>query len=435
MLLPVAFPGYITWEQYLENRERARQNRTTLTTRGSARGGGALLAGILYCGTCGGRMIVRYSKAHRPRYECQRNVLLAKPGCCCGLNAAVLDSLVEREVLQAVEPGTIDLSMRALSDLHQERERLDQNWRQNLERARYESQKAERAYRAVDPENRLVARTLEQQWESTLRKEQAIVEDYDRFQSNSPRVLTTRETEMIQTLAANLPAVWKAPSTNASDKQEVIRCLVERVLVNIPGNNEFVNATITWAGGDATHHDIRRPVQNYSQLEGYAKMRDSIASWKGQGMTNSQIAERLNNEGFCPPTARATTFTRGLVAQLVCRLGLATPRDGHGILRQNEWWLRDLAEKLQIGSSRVRGWITKGYVQSRKLAGGQHVISADHGELLRLEQLRDWPRSTEPPGHLLCPNKQADQDHGGGTEENIGSLADIDVPEYRRLPR
>ena len=276
--------------------------------------------------------------------------------------------------------------------------------RQNLERARYESQKAERAYRAVDPENRLVARTLEEQWEAALRKERGILEDYERFQCESPRVLTTRETEMIQSLATNLPAVWNAASTKASDKQEVIRSLVQRVSVDIPNNSESVEATIMWVGGDTTRHDIRRPVGRYSQLEDFAKMRDFIASWKHQGMTNAQIAELLNQEGFHLPTARAKKFTRGLVAQLVCRLGLAAPRDGRAILTKGEWWLRELAEELRIGRSRVRDWIRKGHVHWRKLTGGQYVVWADQDELVRLAQLRDWPQQMMViPEHLTLP--------------------------------
>ena len=397
-------PGDFTWERYLENRERRRQSCTTLTTRGSARGGGALLAGIMHCAKCGARMVVRYSKAHKPRYECYGNVLRAESGSCGGITAATLDSLVEREVLRAVEPGAIDLSVRALSDFQRERERLDRHWQQNLERARYESQKAEHAYRAVDPKNRLVARTLEQQWKTALRKERGIVEVYERFKCESPRVLTTRETEMIQALATNLPAVWNAASTKASDKQEVIRSLVQCVSVNIPNNSESVETTITWVGGDTTCHDIRRPVGKYSQLEDFTEMRDCIATSKRQGMTNAQIAEQLNKEGFNLPTARAKKFTRGLVAQLVCRLGLAAPRDGQGILTEGESWLRELAEELRIGRSRVRDWISKGYIHWRKLTGGKYVVCADQDERVRLAQLRDWPKQKMvPPEHLTRP--------------------------------
>ena len=404
VILHDKFPGYITWERFLENRERARQNRTTLTTRGSARGGGALLAGVLYCGTCGLRMVCRYNKAHKPRYDCPRNMLHAEPGSCCTLTAAPLDSLVEQQVLRAIEPAALELSLRTLSDLQQERERLNRHWQQNLERVRYEVANAERRYRAVDPENRLVARTLEQQWDAALQKERSVIEDHERFQRESPRTLTTRETALIRSLADDLPAVWNAPTTTALDKQDVIRCLIERVSVETPQAHEHVEVTITWVGGDVTRHHTRRPVMKYDQLEDFPRLRDSIAAWHEQGLTSAEIAEQLNREGFRPPSSRATQFTRPLVAQLMCRLGLAASRDGHGVLGRSEWWLRGLAEKLHVGPCRVRNWIFKGYVHWRKLPAGQYVVWADRDELIRLQQLRDWPQQSRAlPEHLKQP--------------------------------
>jgi DNA invertase Pin-like site-specific DNA recombinase len=408
VILHDKFPGYITWERYLENRERMRQNRTTMTTRGSARGGGALLAGILYCEKCGLRMVCRYNQGHLPRYECHRHVLDPERKTCCALAGDTLDVLVEQEVLRAIAPAALELNLHALSHLQQERERLTRHWQKDLERVRYEVATAERRYRAVDPENRLVARTLEQQWEAALQKERSVIEDYERFQCKAPRALTTRETSLIQSLAENLPAVWNAPTTTALDKQEVIRCLIERVSVQTPDDHEHVEVAITWMGGDITKHDTRRPVMKYDQLENFAQLRDAIASWREQGVTNAEIAERLNREGFRPPTRRASQFTRPLVAQLICRLGLAAPRASRDILGRSEWWLRALAEKLQVGTCRVRGWLFKGYVNWRKLAGGQYVVWADCEELSRLKKLRDWSLHDGPyPEQLTLPKTRS----------------------------
>src|SRR5438132_9418687 len=101
---------------------------------------------------------------------------------CCGLGAAALDDLVGQQVLRALEPAALELSLQAMQQVQQERQRLHSHWQQRLERARYEAQRAERQYQAVEPENRLVARTLEQRWEESLRTQRALQEQYERFQ-------------------------------------------------------------------------------------------------------------------------------------------------------------------------------------------------------------------------------------------------------------
>ena len=298
VLIPGKFSGSISWEQFLKNRERARQNRTTMTTRGSARGGGALLAGLVECGKCGARLMVRYSQSRKPRYECYGHVLRHEKPSCCGVSARRLDRLIADEILQVVEPGSIELAVQTINDLQQERERLDRHWQQNLERARYESAKAERHYRAVDSENRLVARTLEQQWEAALRKERAVVEEYERFQCESPSSLSVREAERIRALAQRLPEVWHASATSAIDRQEVARCLIDRVTVSVPHHDENTEVTITWVGGQTTHHRLRRPVFSYKRLEHFVEIREVVATGCQLGLNNQQIADQLNERGF-----------------------------------------------------------------------------------------------------------------------------------------
>ena len=407
VLIPNKFPGYITWEQFLENRERARQNQTTSTTRGSARGGGALLAGMVYCKKCGVQMVSRYSKDHRPRYECHGHVLRYEKQTCCGVNAVGLDQVVADELLRVVEPGAIDLAVRAIDDLQQERDRLDRNWQQNLERACYESANAERCYRAVDPENRLVARTLEEQWESALRKERVVVEEYERFKYNGTGGLTEGEAEKIRALAANLPKLWNVPSTTNIDKQEVARSLIERVTIDVPNSDENVEFTITWVGGATTEHSFRRAVYSYHKLEHYEEIRDLIVNGRKRGLTNAQLADQLNERGFRPPAQRSPKFTRPLVTQLVSRLGIAAPRRSD-LLSEDEWWLREFGEMLGTTASRVRYWVQNGYINWRRLPGGQYVVWADEEELSRLERLRDWPSSRPAPAHLTQPKLRLD---------------------------
>lgn len=402
VLIPGKFPGYISWDQFLENRERARQNQTTTTTRGSARGGGALLAGLINCGKCGHRMIVRYSKDHKIRYECHGHVLRNERPGCGGLTAQGLDQFIADEILRVIEPGSIELAVLTINDLQQERERLDRNWRQNLERASYESAKAERHYRAVDPENRLVARTLEQQWEAALRKERTVVEEYERFKRATPNSLTAREAERIRSLATNLPDLWHASGTSAIDRQEVARCLIERVTVSVPNKDENTDVTIAWAGGQTTDHHLRRPVMSYGQLKHFQEICDLIANGRKQGLNNEQMASQLNDRGLRPPAERSKKFTAPLLRQLVCRLGLAAPRRSD-LLGAEEWWLREFAQMIGTTANRVRYWIRNNSINWRRLPGGQYVVWANKADRSRLEQLRDWPPSRPAPDHLKIP--------------------------------
>src|SRR5439155_13249713 len=121
---------------------------------------------------------------------------------------------------------------------------LERHWRQQLERARYEAERAERQYRAVEPENRLVARTLERCWEEALQAEARLKEDYDRFLHTLPVPLGAEGRARVRALAEDIPALWRAPTTTAADRKEIVRCLIERVVVQVRPDNEHVAVTI-----------------------------------------------------------------------------------------------------------------------------------------------------------------------------------------------
>jgi hypothetical protein len=156
------FPAYITWDQYLANQQRLEQNRSRSNATGAARNGEALLPGLLIC-ACGRRMHATYRSKSKPYYVCMRKKLEGSD--CRGLGAAAIDRVVGEQVLRAIEPAALELSLKAIDDVQRERDRLRCHWEQRLERAGYEVQRAERQYQAVEPENRLVARTLEHRWE------------------------------------------------------------------------------------------------------------------------------------------------------------------------------------------------------------------------------------------------------------------------------
>ena len=148
--------------------------------------------------------------------------------------------------------------------MEQERAELDRLWQQRRERAAYEVERAARQYQTVEPEHRLVARTLERAWEEKLLAKPQLDEEYHRFTQHKPRLLSQAEREAIRRLATDIPALWTAPTTTASDQKEIIRQVVERVIVDVQDNSERVKVRIEWIGAGTTSGIVIRPVGKLS---------------------------------------------------------------------------------------------------------------------------------------------------------------------------
>ena len=264
-----------------------------------------------------------YNSVSWPRYECMRHLQPGEARTCPGISAAALDAAVAEQVLRALTPAGIELSLTAAGDIERERARLDTQWRAELERAGYEARLAERSYRAVDPDNRLVARTLEQRWEEALRREQEVREGYDRFRRESPRRLTPEELNRIRSLAADIPSLWNAADTPAADRKEIVRALVESVTVTVRDNTEHVMLRLEWIGGASTEHSLRRTISCYKRLCDFPRMQSLVEAAVAAGQTSEQIAECLNREGFRPVSNRDDRFTPSRAGELVYRLGLS----------------------------------------------------------------------------------------------------------------
>ena len=298
-LIPDKVPAYITRDQYDANQRRLAENRARTESKGAPREGPSLLAGLVVCGRCGKRMGVHYSgRAQILRYTCMTGVADARGSCRHSLAGRVLDQLVAERVLAALQPGAVELSLAAAEDVIRERSALDENWRQRLERGRTQAARIERQYQAAEPENRLVQRTLERRWEEALQEVRRLEEEYARFRQTQPTALTRHEVDQIRELARDLPALWDAPTTTPADRQQVIRFLVERVEVEIEGVTERVRVTITWAGGQQTHHEVIRPVRRYDQTADFDRLMARIRALRAAGMSFARIAEHLNAEGY-----------------------------------------------------------------------------------------------------------------------------------------
>lgn len=387
VLIKDHLPAYISWDQFLKNRERIKQNQNASDTTGVPRAGAALLTGILVCGQCGRHMQPSYPRggAH---YACNRYYLEATERRCYGLSARTLDALVEQQVLRALEPAALELSLKAGADVVRERQRLQTHWEQRLQRARYDAELAERRYQAVDPENRLVAASLEKRWEELLAQQQQLQEDYDRFTREMPPRFTDEQQARVTALASDIPALWHAAGTSNADRKEIVRCLVERVTVHVRCDCEVVDVTIRWAGGYESQHEIVRPVATYAQLSDFERLLDRVAELRAAGHVAPAIAATLNAEGFHPPKADGQ-FTTPIVYQLLKRRALiGNERTHNELLGEHEWWLTDLARELKMSHLKLRDWANRGWVHARRTPVQRRwILWADQDEVRRLRRL------------------------------------------------
>ena len=232
-----------------------------------------------------------------------------------------------------------------------------------------------------------MARSLEKRWEETLRAERQVRDDYDRFLREQPPQLSSEERARIAALSSDLPALWHASGTTHQDRKEIVRHLVDNVVVYVEHNSEYVGVTIHWQGGFTSQHEVVRPVRSYEQLRDFDKLMDRVATLRHEGYSSGQIADVLNREGFSPPK-RCGGFYPELVRQLLVRRGLANDKTYVDQLGPHEWWLPKLAEAIPVSAGKLADWARRGWLHSRRTPPQWlWVLWADKQEVKRLREL------------------------------------------------
>ena len=257
--------GYIDWDTYEANRARIRTNSTRLrswNSGGAVREGSALLQGLAVCGNCGRRLRTRYYGRNSAQgYYCmgwdeQRT---GTYGRCLSVGGQRIDGAVAEAVLEAVRSLGAEAALRAEQELESGRDAALEQRRLAVERAEYEAARAERAYRAVDPENRRIARTLEREWEERLEAVERERAELALRERQRPRQLGEEERRSVMALGADLPRAWNAPTTTVRDRKELLRLLLEEVVLHAPRNELRARVVLRWKGGLESELEIDRP--------------------------------------------------------------------------------------------------------------------------------------------------------------------------------
>jgi DNA invertase Pin-like site-specific DNA recombinase len=383
--------GYITFEEYLRNRERLEKNRTNgeaTVLSGPAREGLALLQGLLLCGYCGRALTVRYrgNGGIYPIYECtwlRREGLATKN--CLNFRCDLLDPVVSEEVLKALQPAELELAWVALRELERRDQAIMHQWQMRLERAEYEVALAERRYQEVDPSNRLVASTLERRWNDALVQLQDLKKQAAEFQRQEAHVATPEQKEKVLALARDLPRVWHAPSTQAKDRKRMLRLLIKDITVEKAPQEKQLLVHIRWQGGACSHLRVQLPPNMADRMRYSAALVDRVRDL-AQSLSDAQIVDRLNQEGRV--SALGKPFTVSMIKWIRHSYKIPAAK----LKQPDELTVQQVAEHFGVNPNVVYYWIEHDVIQARRVNSGMpYWITVNETDE---QKLRDWVRNS-----------------------------------------
>jgi len=375
IVLQDVYPAYISWEYFLANQKRLadNQNRYRQDRPGVPRKGQALLQGIILCGRCGSRMSLHYSGPHGqfPVYKCQYARQQLQHGHCQEIRALGLDEAIECLILDALQPDRIALALSALEQVEQEQMALRQQWQIRRERANYEAERARRQYNAVEPENRLVARNLECVWEQKLREMEKLEQEFKNWLQQNRLEFTPADQQEILAFGENFPGVWQAATTQPEDRKQIIRLLVQNVIVDQHREKGSVWFQINWQTGAISEHCYTRRVRGYEDYADTEKLEKRIRELHSAEKMDEEIATILNAEGFRTPHRQL--FTSKLLWILRKKMGL--PSVIHQGCIPDRWEdgtysVYGAAKLLGVFKGTIYTWIYSGRLQAQQVGKG-----------------------------------------------------------------
>jgi len=388
--IPDHHPSYITQEIYEANIRQLHANQTNAETSGAAREGIALLQGLVICGKCGRRMSVRYTGNGGivPQYECGGRWEKGNTAYCNSVRAKEVDDAVVKRLLEAMQPSNIELAIQVMDKLLERDDSADKGWKLALENAEYEAARAEYQYQLVEPENRLVARSLETRWNEKLSALEKLRSEYEEHKVKRAWIPTANDKDEILALVNNLPSIWNNPNTTAKDRKRILRTLVEDVTIFAQPRQPNMRLGLRWKTHCCEELHTVKPLpygtvrKHTPQIVGY--VRELAAA-----MSDTQIVNHLNNTGEKTPEGRAFTvdsikwirFKHKIPPFLPERKGLT---------------VKEVASKFDVGVSTVYYWIKHNIVNAQKIAPNNSFdIILDEQ---KCEELNKWVKNS---GHLV----------------------------------
>jgi DNA invertase Pin-like site-specific DNA recombinase len=391
ILLPGAHPGYISWELYEENQRRLLENAQAQgddRRKSPPREGPALLQGLVLCGVCGRRMTVRYHNRCTqpvPDYVCQKDGIEHGKPICQSINGEQIDKAIGGLLIQTMTPMALDIALAVQQEVQTRLDDVDRLRRKQVERARYEADQAQRRYMHVDPANRLVADTLESEWNSKLRALSEAQQEYDRLRQTDHLAIDEAQRARIAALASDFPRLWQDPKTPDREKKRMVRLLLEDVTLL---KGEQIQVHIRFKGGVLKSLSLPPPLSAPYLRKTPADVVGEVDRLLNQH-TDREIVAILNEKGLRSGMGRP--FTVMTIINIRRHYGLqdrCQRMHDLGLLT-----IQEIAERLGIAASAVKDWRDRGLLRGHRYN--------DKGQCLYEPPANDLPAKHKRKGTYL----------------------------------
>ena len=389
-------PGYITFERYLANQERLRANWRAPRGEGggAVREGRALLQGLIRCGRCGRRMQIGYSgKTLVPNYSCVRGNQLYGTGRCQSVGGRRIERVVLDAVFQALQPAGIEATLRALEHTNEEHHARVRSAELELERAQIHADRARRQFDGCEPENRLVARTLEREWEQRLTDVRGAERAVAEVAAKRPDPLTDQEIAWCRGAGADLRKVFDAPTTTDRERKQLLRAILTDVVVTVDRESEQHTADlrVVWEGATITEHTVPL-LRTGSHTRCTDQDTIALVRQLAERYPDKQIAAILARQGR--RTGAGNQFTAHNVHGLRTYHKIpaapvrATSQDGEMVT------IAKAAAELDVSTATVHRWLREGFIT------GEQITPGAPWQIQLTDELRARIREQAPDGWL-----------------------------------
>lgn len=365
--------SYVPFGEYESNIQQLQANTVKTPDHilaGPPREGATLLQGLLVCGVCGRRMTIRYAVNNVivPTYECNGRKRQGLTGCSCfAFRADTVDPLIEQKLIEVLKPANVSIAINALSEIEKRNASLDKHWQMNIQRCQYQADIAQRRFEQVDPANRLVAASLEKNWNQELEKLSLATNEYQQHQNQREAEYPSHKRKEVVALAKEIPTLW-ARTTNIKDKKRIVRLLISDITVTKDRKTKTLFLNIRWQAGPLQQIQVTLPPNAADKIRYSQTMVEKVRNLTMQYGDDKKTIAILNQQGIMG--AKGKPLTRDMIQWIRFKHNIKMP-----ILKsKDEFTVGEVGAIFNISSQMVYYWIKNKYVTARKTPSNTLLI-------------------------------------------------------------